>query len=125
MLNFDLAAIRPVVAIAVLAMLSAAAPISPNPRGAAAEAAPAARSVNVKIANFAFNPGVITVPVGASVTWTNNDDDAHSVVSNNNTFRSAPLDTGDSYTFTFPAAGTYAYHCGLHPQMVGKIVVTR
>jgi plastocyanin len=115
--------VRSIAAIAVLAILSAAAPSS-LPWGAVAEAA-AARNVSVKIANFMFNPGVTTVPVGTSVTWTNNDDDAHSVVADNKAFRSNPLDTGDSYSFTFNAPGTYAYHCGLHPQMVGKIVVTR
>ena len=123
MLNFDLARPRAILAIAALAVLLAAAPINPSPWGAAAEAAPAA--VTVKIANFDFNPGAITVPVGTSVTWVNNDDDAHSVVADNKTFRSAPLDTGDHYSFTFQAAGTYVYHCGLHPQMVGKVIVTR
>jgi plastocyanin len=125
MLNLQLNPVRPIVAIALLAVLSAAASIVPNPRGVAAEAATPAKGVTIKIANFDFNPGVITVPVGTSVTWTNNDDDAHSVVANDKSFRSAPLDTGDSYTFTFQTAGTYAYHCGLHPQMVGKVVVTR
>jgi len=112
---------RPFVAIAAMAMLLAAAPIAPNLRDLAAKAAPA--HVTIKIANFAFNPGVTTVSAGTSVTWTNNDDDAHSVAADNKAFRSNPLDTGDSYTFTTP--GTYAYHCGLHPQMVGKVVVTR
>lgn len=124
MLKLDLASVRPFATIAALAVLSAVAPVNPSPRGAAAEAAPAARAV-IKIANFNFNPAVITVPVGASVAWTNNDDDAHSVVADNKVFRSAPLDTGDSYAFTFTAPGTYVYHCGLHPQMVGKVVVTR
>ena len=114
--------VRPFAAAAALAMLLAAAP-APHPWGAVAEAA-AARSVTIKIANFQFNPGVTTVPAGTAVTWTNNDDDAHSVVANNKAFRSSPLDTGDSYTFTFSTPGTYAYHCGLHPQMVGKVVVT-
>jgi plastocyanin len=121
------AAIRPhappLAAIAALAILVAAAP-TPKVWGGAAHAA-AARSVTIKIANFAFNPGVTTVSVGTAVTWTNNDDDAHSVVADNKAFRSSPLDTGDSYTFTFTAPGTYAYHCGLHPQMVGKVVVAR
>lgn len=116
-------AVRPVAAIAALAMLLAAAPIVPNPRDAAAEAATA--KANVKISMFAFSPGVTTVSAGSSVTWTNNDDDAHSVVADNKAFRSAPLDTGDSYSFTFTTPGVYTYHCGLHPQMVGKIVVTR
>jgi plastocyanin len=115
--------VRSIAAIVVLAMLSATAAAS-LPWGAAAEAA-AARSVNVKIANFMFNPGVTTVSLGTQVTWTNNDDDAHSVVGDNKAFRSNPLDTGDTYSFTFNAPGTYTYHCGLHPQMMGKIVVTR
>jgi plastocyanin len=114
-----------VLAIAVMAVLSAAAPLIPNPGGMAAEAAPAAKGAIIKIANFDFGPTTVTVPVGASVTWVNNDDDAHSVVADNHAFRSAPLDTGESYSFTFAAAGTYSYHCGLHPQMVGKVVVTR
>jgi plastocyanin len=120
----NLTSIRPVAAIAVLAMLSAAAPFAPNPRGAAAEAATLGKAT-IKIANFDFGPNTITVPAGTSVTWTNTDDDAHSVVADDKAFRSAPLDTGDSFSFTFAAAGTYGYHCGLHPQMHGKVVVTR
>jgi plastocyanin len=115
--------VRPLAGLAALAMLLAAAP-APKPWGAVAEAA-AARTVTVKIANFEFNPGVTTVPAGTAVTWTNDDDDAHSVVADNKSFRSSPLDTGDSYTFTFTMPGAYAYHCSLHPQMVGKVVVTR
>jgi plastocyanin len=110
------------VAPALLSALLAASPFAAVPAGAAAQAA---KAVTVTIAKFAFTPGVVSVPVGASVTWINNDDDAHSVVADGKAFRSAPLDTGDRYSFTFQAAGTYAYHCGLHPQMVGKIVVTR
>lgn len=110
-------------AIAVMAVLSAAAPADPNPRGAAAEAATPARAVTIKIANFDFSPGMVTVPVGTTVTWTNLDDDAHDIVADNKAFHSAPLDSGDSYSFTFASAGTYGYHCGVHPRMVGKIVV--
>ena len=116
--------VRPVLAIALLAVLSTAASLSPNPRGAAAEAATTAKA-SIKIANFDFGPNILTVPAGTSVTWTNNDDDAHSVVADNKAFRSAPLDTGDHYSFTFATPGTYSYHCGLHPQMHGKVVVTR
>jgi plastocyanin len=116
---------RSVLAIAVLAALSAAAPLSPNPGGVAAEAATVANGATVKIANFDFGPAAITVPVGASVTWINADDDAHSIVADNHAFRSKPLDTGESFSFTFTAPGIYSYRCGLHPQMIGKVVVTR
>src|SRR5665213_3935653 len=110
----NLTPVRLVLAIAVLAVLSAAASVSPNPLGAAAEAAMPGKAT-IRIANFDFGPATITVPASTSVTWTNNDDDAHSVVADNKAFRSAPLDTGESYSFTFATPGTYAYHCGLHP----------
>ena len=116
--------LTPISAIAAVAMLSAAAVLSPQPHGSAAEAA-AAKAVTIKIVNMDFSPGVITVPVGSQVTWLNDDDDAHDIVADNNkSFRSKPLDTGDSYAFTFTQPGTYGFHCGIHPHMVGKIVVT-
>jgi len=119
----NLTPVRPALAIALLAVHSAAAPLSPSPQGAAAEAATVGKA-SIKIANFNFGPAALTVPAGTSITWTNNDDDAHSVVADDKAFRSAPLDTGESYSFTFAKAGTYGYHCGLHPQMHGKIIVT-
>ncbi len=57
------------------------------------------------------------------MTWDNHDDIPHSVVEKNKLFRSKALDTDDSYSFTFTQAGTYDYFCGLHPHMVGKIIV--
>jgi len=113
----------PVLAIAVLAVLSAAALPTPEPRGAAAEAA-AVRTVTIRIANFEFSPSLITVPAGTQVIWVNGDDDAHDIIGDGGAFRSTPMDTGDHYAFTFTRPGTYGYHCGLHPHMVGKVVVT-
>ncbi|HWV95930.1 MAG TPA: cupredoxin family copper-binding protein [Xanthobacteraceae bacterium] len=86
----------------------------------AATAAPAA----VTIDNFTFGPANLTVPAGTTVTWTNRDDIPHSVVATDKAFRSAALDTNDSYSFTFRTAGTFAYFCGLHPHMTGKVTVT-
>jgi amicyanin len=65
----------------------------------------------------------LTVKVGTTVKWENHDDIPHSVVDKNKAFRSPALDTNESYTFTFTSAGTYDYFCGLHPHMVGKIIV--
>ena len=79
--------------------------------------------IKVAIANFAFGPPTTTVAVGSTVTWTNNDDDPHTVVANGGTFKSKALDTGDTFTQTFATPGTYSYYCTLHPYMVGKIVV--
>lgn len=77
----------------------------------------------VTIDNFSFSPQTLTVPVGATVKWTNHDDIPHNIVSSDQKFRSKPLDTNDSFSFTFDQAGTYQYFCGLHPKMVGKVIV--
>ena len=89
---------------------------------AAAHAAPA--PVTVKIDNFTFTPQVITIPAGTTVTWVNDDDAPHTVVADDHkSFRSKPLDTGESYSFTFMSAGTFPYFCSIHPHMTGKVVV--
>ncbi len=91
---------------------------------ALAPALPAARAadLDVKIDNFTFAPQTITVKAGTTVTWTNEDDIPHTVVSTGH-FRSKALDTGDKFVFTFTAPGTYQYFCGLHPHMQGSVVV--
>jgi amicyanin len=78
----------------------------------------------ITIDNFTFTPPELTVAVGTTVKWVNHDDIPHSVVNKDKVFRSkAALDTDDSYSFTFTSAGTFDYFCGLHPHMVGKVVV--
>ena len=57
------------------------------------------------------------------MTWTNTDDEAHTVNATNKAFHSAALDTDDKYSFTFTKAGDYSYFCSLHPRMTGRIVV--
>ena len=81
-----------------------------------------AATLEVKIDNFTFGPQKLTVKVGDTVTWINEDDIPHTVVAVGK-FRSKALDTDDKYSFTFTAAGTYEYFCGLHPHMQGSIVV--
>ncbi len=76
----------------------------------------------VSIDNFTFSPAELTVKVGTTVTWKNQDDIPHTVVSAGK-FKSKALDTDDSYAFTFTAAGDYGYFCSLHPHMTGKIKV--
>jgi plastocyanin len=76
----------------------------------------------VKIDNFTFEPAKLTVKVGTTVTWKNRDDIPHTVVSAGK-FRSKAMDTDDSYSFTFTAAGDYPYFCSLHPHMTGTITV--
>jgi plastocyanin len=78
----------------------------------------------VKIDNFTFGPQTLTVPVGTTVTWENDDDIPHVVMEKDGKFRSKALDTGDKFTQQFTTAGTVEYYCAIHPMMTGKIVVT-
>ena len=83
----------------------------------------AATSAAVKIDNFSFGPAAVTVPVGTTVTWTNQDDIPHTVVSTDGVFKSKALDTDDKFSFVFNKAGTYSYFCSIHPKMTGQIIV--
>ena len=89
----------------------------------AAEDAPKGAPDEIIIDNFVFTPKDLTVAVGTTIKWVNHDDIPHSVVEKNKSFRSKALDTDDSFTYTFAAAGTFDYFCGLHPHMVGQIIV--
>jgi plastocyanin len=77
----------------------------------------------ITIDNFTFTPKELTVAVGTTVKWVNHDDIPHTIVEKKTTFRSKALDTDDSYSFTFASAGTFDYFCGLHPHMVGQVIV--
>jgi plastocyanin len=93
-----------------------------SPRVAANDQASAANA-EVKIDNFVFGPQTLTVPVGATVTWTNKDDIPHTSVSTDGVFKSKVLDTDEKFSYTFTKAGTYPYFCTIHPKMTGKVVV--
>ncbi len=75
----------------------------------------------IAISNFAFSPQTLTVPVGTTVTWINQDTVGHQIKSD--TFNSGLLNQGDTFQFTFSKAGTYNYSCAIHPSMTGTIVV--
>jgi len=94
-----------------------------GPRSAAANDQSSAATAAVKIDNFVFGPQTITVPVGATVTWTNSDDIPHTAVSTDGVFKSKVMDTDEKFTYTFTKAGTYPYYCTIHPRMTGKVVV--
>jgi plastocyanin len=111
----------PVGALGLVALLLAAAPQRPSAGEAVLKAA--AGVATVQIDNFAFAPATLTVTAGTTVTWKNDDDDAHSVVEKARKFKSAALDTDDTFSQTFTAPGQYEYFCSIHPHMVGKIVV--
>jgi plastocyanin len=77
----------------------------------------------ITIDNFTFTPPELTVAVGTTVKWVNHDDIPHTVANKDKAFRSQALDTDDSFSYTFASAGTFDYFCGLHPHMVGKVIV--
>lgn len=90
--------------------------------GSTTTAAPGGSQVTIQ--NFAFSPAELTVPVGTTVTWTNDDSTNHTVTSNDAVFESATLAAGDTFDFTFTQAGEFPYHCSLHPSMTATIIVT-
>jgi plastocyanin len=92
---------------------------------AAQNAAPAAAGApGVVIArDFMFAPLTVTIAAGTTVTWTNRDDEPHTIVSDTGLFRSGALDTNESFAFRFDKPGTYRYTCSIHPRMVGTILV--
>ena len=89
----------------------------------AGEAAAAANSAAIRIDNFSFTPPALVVAPGTTVTWTNADDSPHTVREKDGKFKSAALDTDDSFSQTFTAPGEYDYFCSIHPYMTAKIVV--
>ena len=82
-----------------------------------------AMAATINVDNFSFSPATLTVTAGTTVTWTNHDDIPHNIVERDQKFKSKALDTDDSYAHTFAEPGTYEYFCGLHPKMVGKVIV--
>ena len=71
----------------------------------------------------AFAPNPANVAVGTTVMWTNSDSTAHTTTSDNGVWNSGLVNPGSQFSFTFNTAGTFTYHCTIHPNMVGTIVV--
>jgi plastocyanin len=80
-------------------------------------------STTVTIQNFAFEPGTLTVTVGTTVTWVNNDGTTHTVTADGGTFDSGSLAAGETFQFTFDQVGDFTYHCSIHSTMQGTISV--
>ncbi len=78
----------------------------------------------VTISGFAFDPATITVKAGETVTWTNEDTASHTVVADDNSWQSPSISKGSTFSHTFTTAGTFAYHCSIHPKMKASVIVT-
>jgi len=94
-----------------------------TPSGTGSPAAVAGDQVNID--NFAFAPATLTVKVGSTVTWTNHDEEPHTVAATDGSFHSPGMGTGATYSHTFPTAGNFDYVCSIHPSMHGTVVVTQ
>jgi plastocyanin len=82
-----------------------------------------AEEAKVKIGNFTFDPPIMKIKAGTAVSWTNEDDIPHTVAAADHSFKSKPLDTGETYSTIFSAPGRYTYFCSLHPHMKAAIIV--
>lgn len=101
------------------ASMALAALVGAAPAGAASTRA-------VVINSFAFGPRVVTVAQGTTVRWTQQDPGVqHTSTSDQGFWSSAPLSTGQSYSqlAAFESAGSYSYHCAIHPDMTGQVRV--
>ena len=118
-----------VVLVAAAAALSACSPpfaAACSAKGAAtATAASTVKVVADSQKQGAYQPDPVTVQAGQSVTWTWEDQgNQHSVSADDGSFESCLQGAGATFTTTFTTAGTYAYHCSIHPQMKGTVTVT-
>jgi len=71
----------------------------------------------------AFGQNPLTIPVGTTISWLNTDNVTHDAVADSGAWSSGNLATGGRFNFTFATAGRFTYHCQIHPNMVGTIVV--
>jgi len=78
----------------------------------------------VSVKNFAFSPATVTVTAGSTVVWTNDDSIQHDITFDGGSIASSVLNHNDTFSHTFPTAGTYHYICSIHPFMHGTVIVT-
>jgi plastocyanin len=103
-------------------------PTSPTPPASGGGGATTGSPVSIVVGastltTTAYAPANVTIQAGGSVTWTNNDRVAHTSSSDNGAWNSGTIGAGQSFTHTFPAAGTFPYHCAIHPGMAGMVTV--
>ncbi len=88
-------------------------------------------SVTITITHMEYQPSVIVVKTGTTITWINRDSVAHTVTEGQNAapssngFNSGLMATGKTWSYTFNKAGTYLYTCEVHPSMNARVIVQR
>ena len=109
--------------IALIAVVSLSGCSSGNVASTTTTSSQPVSGNSINIVNFTFNPGTLTVNVGTTVTWTNNDSTTHRPVSDSGVFDGGNLAPNSIFSFTFNTAGTFPYHCSIHPSMTGTVIV--
>jgi plastocyanin len=99
------------------------APVESTTPAQSTTPAPNTSSVTVDIDDHTFDPAELNVAAGTTVTWTNADTEAHTVTADNGLFDSGVLEPGQSYSTWLGGSGTVTYHCEIHPDMKGSVVV--
>jgi plastocyanin len=117
-----LRALRPALAGLLAAPLAGGLLLAGAHVASAQQAAPDPATIPIQSHQFLAAPEQ-TVPVGTTVTWVNQDADAHDVVANDSSFISPLIQPGESWSFTFTAPGSYAYMCDLHVGMESVVTV--
>ena len=130
MLSLRLAAVSVVLMFAIACATDYSSPPtspSPTPAPTPAPGGPASSVVipvgASSLSNKAFTPDNLEVAVGTTVTWMNADSVSHTSTSDLTGWDSGVVAPGGQFSFAFQAAGTFRYHCAIHPGMVGTVVV--
>ena len=134
----------PILAFSLFALLALSAcasstggtagPVATAPTAAPAGSAPAAggggcsvsseaATVTVNIQNFAFAPAEVTAAVGETIGWTNADSAPHTATTDDGGCDTGNIAQNATAGLVFDAAGTYPYHCNVHPNMTGTITI--
>ncbi len=111
--------------LALVVVSAIAAPAAAAARTERSDVGIAARTTErVKIVDFAFRPKTLQVERGTRVVWVNRGNAPHTTTSTKGLWDSPTLSTGDTFARVFKRAGTFRYFCQVHPNMVGKVVVS-
>ncbi len=121
---------RPALLVAVIGMLaSCGSSPSTTPSTTPSSSNPNAALASVNVPNSqgygtsSFVPGAVTIPVGGTVAWNSSDTIEHHPTADDGSWND-DLPAGGSASQMFATAGTYSYHCSIHPSMTGTITVT-
>jgi plastocyanin len=113
-------------ALLVLGLLLSNGTAAAAPRATRANGRPlttTGTTARVRIIDFAFRPRTITVSRGTRVRWVNRGSVNHTSTSNTGLWNSGTIAPGDSFSRVFRRAGTFRYHCTIHTDMRGRVVV--